>query len=82
MKRYNLSDIMKRAHYIFNHTFNATALKKHGLKLRKQQRLMKKTPSVQPNTNRSTAIVTIETTVPITVHAWDVMIGTVIIVTI
>lgn len=24
MKRYNLSDIMKRAHYIFNHTFNAT----------------------------------------------------------
>lgn len=85
MKRYNLSDIMKRAHYIFNHTFNATfsyCLKKHGLKLRKQQRLMKKTPSVQPNTNRSTAIVTIETTVPITVHAWDVMIGNVIIVTI
>ena len=32
---------------------------------------------MQPNTNRSTAIVTIETTVPITVHAWDVMIGNV-----
>lgn len=86
MKRYNLSDIMKRAHYIFNHTFNATfsyCLKKAWAEAKEAAKINEENAKrAAEYKSKYGKIVTIETTVPITVHAWDVMIGNVIIVTI
>ena len=85
MKRYNLSDIMKRAHYIFNHTFNATfsyCLKKAWAEAKEAAKINEENAKRAAEYKSKYGNRDYRTTVPITVHAWDVMIGTVIIVTI
>ena len=75
MKRYDLSRIMTRAHYIFGHTFNTTfsyCLTKAWTEAKEEARISEENAR-RAAEYKATAIT--GTTDPITVHAWDAMTG-------